>query len=174
MIEFKHYMKSALINSGTPSFREYTASIDKKRLIKFLDGSITELIPEDFGDLLAIETGYFSDLPNVERIEMSDNIKNLYNITFTNLYNIKEVIFSANIEYLSVSCFGLDDTSIQFNNDIVLDFSKAKKVPIYDHGSADGFMENPQVVTIKVPSSLYNDWISSDDYTGIKGKIVAV
>ena len=170
MIEFKHYMKSALVNSGTPSFREYTASIDKKRFIQFVEGSITELIPEDFGNLIGIENRCFSNLPNVERIEMSDTIRNIYNNSFQNLCNLKEVIFSANINLID-DCFKLD-SDLQFKNNIVLDFSRAKQIPSY--GSESTFLENSKVVTIKVPSSLYNDWKSSSYYSGVASKIVAV
>lgn len=144
----------------------------EERFIKYLNGTLEELLPEDFGDVTEIPDSthivVFSDSTEISRIEFPDTLEIISSNCFRDS-TITEVIFSANIKKIGYNSFSSAATNAVF------DFSKAKQIPTLspDDGLYGTFGDN-STITIKVPSNLYDDWINKNGWNSMSDRIVAV
>ena len=168
MIQFKHYsMSSDTIGTGDVVFKRYAAT--KSRFAQFVEGTLTELLPEDFGNITTIGENATYGRPLVY-VKMPDTITTVKSYNFSNEKTLKEIIFSANITTIEQYVCPL------VAQDCIIDFSRAKSVPTINLGSNSSntsFISN-NIASIKVPSSLYNTWKNANIWKDLASKIVAV
>ena len=169
MIQFKHYsMSSDTIGTGDVVFKRYAAT--KSRFAQYVEGTLTELFPEDFGNITTLFSYTIID-DALKRIEFPDTLETIesYNLSGNSL---KEIIFSKNI---SLIYGGVCPTVAP---GCILDFSKAQKVPTAktetSEGSSAEFFESSNITSIKVPQKLYNTWKSANVWEKFASKIIAV
>lgn len=114
---------------------------------------------------------------------MSDEITKISWDAICYIPNIKEIVFSSNLTELSIWTLNNDEIFVipTYNNNIILDFSKAKQIPqiVEDNegiGTGEDFkyLQSEKIICIKVPALLYEDWIMSPYWIDAKDKIVAV
>lgn len=168
MIQFKHYsMSSDIIGTGDVVFKRYAAT--KSRFAQYVEGTLTELLPEDFGNITTVRdyTAYGCPLVSVE---MPDTVTTVEQFNFC-CTTIKKVIFSANISSINqFVCNGVSDGCIA-------DFSKAKSVPtikLLSGMSNTSFYNGDKKCVINVPSALYETWINTTTWKDLASNIVAV
>lgn len=170
MIQFKHYsMSSDTIGTGDVVFKRYAAT--KSRFAQFVEGTLTELLPEDFGNITTIGENATCGRPLVY-VKMPDTITTVKSYNFENFNPsvLKEIIFSANITTIGQYVCNL------VAQDCIIDFSRAKSVPTIDLGgnSSNNSFDSNNIASIKVPSSLYNTWKNANIWKDLASKIVAV
>lgn len=170
MIHFKHYsMSSDTIGTGDVVFKRYAAT--KSRFVQFVEGTLTELLPEDFGNITVIgETATYTK-PLVY-IEMPDTITTVKRNNFGSyaMETLKKIIFSANISTIE------QNICVYVAQGCIIDFSKAKSVPtiVTESNSSNTSFTSNNIASIKVPSSLYNTWKNANVWKDLASKIVAV
>lgn len=187
MIEFKHYYKSEeMIGTGAYAFRRISAEslaqdeIDS-RFIQYVNGTLEEILPEDFGDITETPEYLFGPTMVEDnaieckpfKITLPDTVTVIGNNSFKH-YDIKEIVFPANIK--TIGDYTMD---LCYKNGIA-DFSKAKSIPtiIAVKNAEDVYsyyaFSTDSLSTIKVPRSLYSQWITKDGWSDLSSKIVAV
>lgn len=136
-----------------------------KRFIQFIEGELTHILPEDFGDVTeASDILYFHD--NVTKIELPDSIISIKGMSLGG--DGLEIIFGANIQ-------NIDETVGILTENSIIDFSKAKQIPtIIDSNSEGNSQPFGAALEIRVPSNLYSEWIKAARWSDISSKIVAV
>lgn len=189
MIGFKHYYNSNELSSGSGgcSFRRFSSQpLDAEpevdtRFKQYVEGTLTELLPEDFGDITEIPEHMvynttFDDIVDditynilLNKIELPDSVTTLrrYCLSYT---TVKEIIISSNISTI-------DDYAITHTApDGIIDFTKAKSIPTRVIGTDNTYSSlfNSSIVEIKVPTSLYSAWIARTDWSDLASKIVAI
>lgn len=191
-MNYKQYHKSDLF--VTPAGKTYKhrryIEDNRNRLIQFIEGNLTEILPQDFDTLtyLPDSTLYYDPLilalsslsgsgnemepfDNIKLIEISDKITQIGNSRDThtlmpsiqNVTNL-EIIFPKNLSTI----YGV----IPIGEKIILNFSKATKVPTWYY--TEGSSPSSEQGTIKVPSSLYNTWINATTWSSVANIITAV
>ena len=186
MIGFKHYYKSEeMIGTGDYAFRRISSQAPEaetdERFIAYVNGTLEELLPEDFGNITetpeylfpreTLRPSEFEVKPF--KITLPDTITTIGNESFM-CNNIKEIVFPSNIKTI-----GNYVMSICYENSIA-DFSKAKSIPTIvkvQHSENDFSYQafnDDNLVTIKVPNSLYSQWITADGWSDLSSKIVSV
>lgn len=178
MIQFKHLSKGDLVGDGNLKFRRY--GVVDERFLAWCRGEITELLPEDFGDVTELPdytlwstfvTSYGPDrLPtsNLKRVILPDNVSKIGKNSFLLPGDGVEVIFPAAIQTIGQQSF----TGIYtiYNVHLIADFSKAKRVPALsiddtNTGASYSFSSDANTVkTIKVPATLWDEWIAADGW----------
>ena len=170
MIQFKHYsMSSDTIGTGDVVFKRYAAT--KSRFAQYVEGTLTELLPEDFGNITVIgETATYTK-PLVY-VEMPDTITTVKRSNFgsPSVETLKKIIFSANISTIE------QNVCVYVAQGCIIDFSKAKSVPTINVESSgdNSSFKSDNIASIKVPSSLYNTWKNANIWKDLASKIVAV
>lgn len=132
MIDFKHYTNISPNETNGYSFKHYIDCPQTDfRFTQFIEGTITELIPDDFRNVTELSDYCIYRLNNLERIEMSDEITKISWDAICYIPNIKEIVFSSNLTELSIWTLNNDEIFVIpiYNNNIILDFSKAKQIP---------------------------------------------
>lgn len=171
MIYFKKYCKSTITDSGDLIFRRYLDG----RFIDYIEGKITHLFAEDFGDMTEMQDNVVAHLDNLEYIELSDSITHLGDTSIYDVPNLRLIIFPSNLQTLGYNLFIAEDETCSF----IADFSKAKQVPVpsgnngFELTYLSGFN---YASTIKVPAALYEEWVSSSfwNHENLTPKFVAV
>lgn len=183
MIQFKHFSKSSTVGSGSIVFRQYTTAEAKSRFVQFIEGTIKELLPEDFEGVTTLGQYALSDFINLERIDMGDSVTTISSLGLSVLNpNLKEIVFSANLT--SIAATVLTDlvydraaADNKYPPALVLNFSRAKQVPsvpVTSAGADDPFT-HACITEVRVPQNLYSSWINSSwQYSKCYSKIVAV
>lgn len=180
-MDFAHYYRTEeKVGTGDFVFRRYSSKPleDNSRFIKYVEGTLEELTPEDFGNITSIPSytaSYnivsvsYDPVDKLTRIELPDIVTSIGESCF-NYANLTEIIFSASISSIAKNVCNSIDANC------VLDFSKAKKVPtvsLADDGDID-CLGSDGIVTIKVPSSLASAWKSASGWSSLASKIVSV
>lgn len=170
----RFYKTDELITKGNVAFRRYSSTplVDNSRLIQFVEGTLEELTPEDFGGVSVLPDNtlfcnFIAD--KLRKIELPDTVTSLGENALSNV-NISEVIFGANTASIAENvCFYCDDDA-----NPVADFSKAKSIPsrVKVENAANNSFSS--YATIKVPSNLYNTWKNKSDWSDLSDKIVSV
>lgn len=181
-MDYKHYYKTDnMIGIGNVVFRHYSATPPetggKSRLVQYLEGTLTELVPEDFGDITVVPDYFlyyllYGDVC-LEKITFPDSVTTFGTngnamATFV-LSKDLTIIFPKNVTtFNSEFCASL---SIKNDASIIYDFSKATQVPSFASGVTTSFGAAKE---IRVPQQLYSSWITA--WSGIVStdKIVAV
>lgn len=185
MINFKHYYKSdEMVGTGDYVFRRISSESlaqeeDYTRAHQYIEGTLEEILPEDFGNiteiipnvLYSIIAPVYLPLVNM-KIELPDTVTNIGANSFNNIY-VQEIIMPKNIAYIE------DNVLLNQASDCVVDFSKAKSIPtlvgtLQEEGSTTNNTFNDSDITIKVPQNLYSAWINSTLWKDLKASIVAV
>lgn len=175
MIGYAHYYKSAdLIGDGSCVFRRLSKKPleDNSRFLQYVNGTLEELTPEDFGYVneLPPYTGYIlTNDDSLARVEIPDTVEKIGQYSFYN-QSLTEIIFPANITTIGKAvCYVVGENC-------VVDFSKAKKVPTLEtteDGTYNPF-NSGNITAIKVPSALYNTWANDANWSYLASKIVSV
>lgn len=130
----------------------------------------------------------FASCTTVKRIFIPSSITRFVSGAFSGALNLEEIHIPESVTYIGEYCFNRCDclTELQFpsgitrlyNNTVyncaairTIDFSKHKQVPI---GSTFPFQSNPNLTEIRVPSALYDEWISATNWVRYVDLIVPV
>jgi hypothetical protein len=171
MIKFKHYANFKTEQKNNCSISQYIPVDDL--FAKLVSGKLTELKPEDFGDItslpeMCLNGGTLGAEHTIKRVEFPDTITRIPNY-FMQWYNCDEVVFPPYLEFIGHDVFFLLG---------VADFSKVKSIPLIDtnNTSLKSFSKSPMV--IKVPAALYDTWLVADDWLNavndLSNKLVSV
>lgn len=163
------------------------ASGGNERIVKFIEGSLTELIPEDFDKATTLPSyslyypALYTPLCNIIKVTLPDTLKiiNANTLSFgcIDIYSGKtiHIVFpeglttiNGNIGYLSSS-----------GNKHIYDFSKSKSIPSLNTVTIDGAEHSGKLwypSEIRVPASLYSSWKTMSGWKDMEGidKLVAV
>lgn len=102
---------------------------------------------------------------NLKKIYML-GVESLYSITMCDMPALEYVLFGKHINYLGGSAFSGSGTGAFF------DFSACRMVPqLNSYGAGAEFGTNP---VIGVPADLYDEWISSTNWSLYESNIVAI
>ena len=162
MIRFKHYASFKTDVADTHKVRQYIPVDDLFR--KYVTGTLTELRPEDFGNVTefpidCLKGGNLLETSgSIKLVEFPDNVKNIPD-GFMQFYLWERIIFPPFLETIGKGCFSTSAGSTG-----IADFSKATKVPSVDYTSYYTLSSFAQVATVMVPDALYDDWIASSDW----------
>lgn len=172
MIQYRHLSNAGTIGSGSYAFRHYAASVGKSRLVQYIEGSLEEMLPEDFGGITTLPIYILNRMPGLKRVEMADTIQVIDASAISECPNIEEIVFPANIKSINY-VFSL--TCGIAANFTICDFSKAKQVPQFtDYGTNTNTTPFSYAKIIKVPSSLYSQWITQPLWNNHTDIITAV
>ena len=172
MIKFNQYSKSSTIGSENLSFRKYMSE-ENTKFAKYVNGTLTRIEPEDFGDMTTLSDYCITGSKSLERIEMSDNIVSASLLSISLLPNLKEIVFSANFSSFEDG-FLSTIPLLNLSSDVTLDFSKAKQVPTSSGEAYSSSYFHAKITTIKVPVDLYDQWIKAYPFKIHVSIIVAV
>lgn len=172
MIFRRYHQSDIFIESETENvkFKRYIEN-ENKRFLQYVEGTITELLPKDFEVGITTLPSYaIYGINGLLRVELPDRITTFQIDSINSLDNVQEIIFPQNVTTINPILNNGDNTNI------IADFSKARKVPTLIITDASGTKFNcfAKAKTIKVPSALYNSWITANNWTTVKDKIVAV
>lgn len=191
-MNYKQYHKSDLFVTPTGKTYKHRRYIEdnRNRLIQFIEGNLSEILPQDFDTLtyLPDSTLYYdalvlvlSSLSNsgnemepfdsIRLIEISDKItqigvsRDAYTLmpSTQNVTDL-EIIFPKNLSTI----YG----HIPMGEKIILNFSKATKVPTWYY--VEGSSPSSEQGIIKVPSSLYDTWVNATTWSSVANIITAV
>lgn len=187
-MNYKHYYKTdKTIGTGDIVFRHFTATPPviggKSRFVQFLEGTLTELIPEDFGDITVIPDYFLlTGLDNItplEKITFPDSVTTFGTSADVNMCNMQiakdlTIVFPKNVTKFNNTFANLISHNSSLDVGVIYDFSKATKVPDITGVQSTSFSSAKE---IRVPSGLHSAWISN--WSGVldndkKEKIVAV
>lgn len=188
-MDYKHYYKTDnMIGIGNVVFRHYSATPPetegKNRFVQFVENTLTELTPEDFGDITVVPDYcllYGLDhKTSLEKITFPDSVTT-FGTSDVNMCNVQiekdlTFVFPKNVSKFNNSFGNLITAGSEGVATVVYDFSKATKVPDIAGISSGSFAKAKE---IRVPISLYDAWISGwsewiDGNEEKAGKITAV
>ena len=176
MIQFKHYSRMPQIGSGNCRFRRYSQAVQTDmdlRFAQFIDGSLEEIGPEDFGSMTSVPDYAFAGLV-LERLELPDAITTVPATAFSAAaYTPRETIFP--VTFLSVPQALFVAMAGNRAGECTLDFTKVKQVVTMTDVNLS-FSDAATFPTVKVPAGLYDAWIKTDGWSdaGVVPHIVAV
>lgn len=176
------------------------AFADNERFIAYVEDTLTEILPEDFGDITVVPSNYVLWFPyllnvytSIEYVEYPDSVVQIGSYSNRNngiacpLFKNSDTEKTIHIVYpANLEVFYEAPANIMV---AVFDFSKAKKVPrycVYDEDGNYDYNGFYNAKEIRVPSALYDEWKNTvgwktlgimndgDTYGSTVEKIVAV
>lgn len=178
MIKSKRFYKTDELKVvGNVAFRRYSSTplADNSRLIQFVEGTLEELTPEDFGGATEIPAYAFYSIASsgydaLRKIELPDSVTTIGEHAFTN-NDLTEIIFGKRISKIG-------ENSCAYSNEnetnSIADFSKVSSIPTRAYDSASATNPFNKCTVIRVPKSLYSTWKSKSDWTDLADKLVSV
>lgn len=185
-MNYKQYHKSNLFVNPSDKVVKYRRYIEdnRNRLIQFIEGELTEILPQDFDNIsqLPDKSLYYSPLSvallfsdediidKVTKIELANSITRIgtdeNSCTLmtggATIDKTLEIIFPKNLSII----YGI----LPEGEGVVYNFSKATRIPTW-YQTNETLAEGTQV---KVPKSLYNNWINTSPWSSIANSIVSV
>lgn len=184
---YKHYNKSELFvepSNKNCKFRRYLTD-NNQRLIQYIEGTLTEIKPEDFdnetdiwsGALMGntIYAGSNDSTNNIIKIEFSNSITTIGNWSNTQILNINlpgeeklHVIFPQNLKTIKGLVGQLTSN--------IWDFSKLTTIPTwsYTNPADTDVRSNCFSGEIRIPTALYNSWTTATNWSEVASKMIAV
>lgn len=176
---FAHYYKTNdLIGEGSVVFRRYSQNPieEKTRFGRFVEGTLGELLPEDFEGITVLPAQTLNDniledntvVDELSSVKMADTITTIGNESFSNK-SLNYILFSSNIANIGYS------VGNRMASGSILDFSNAKRIPTLEvdqNGNYTTFAGD-NIVSIKVPAALYLSWKAATGWSVVADKIVS-
>ena len=122
--------------------------------VEFEDGSLIQ----EFGEYV------FSDCANLNSITIPNDIA-ISSYLFFNSSSLKNATFLGNVSSIGYMAFS-NCSMLEF-----IDFTSCSSVPTIQFNSFSNF---PSTCQIRVPASLYDEWIAATNWSNIASQIVAV
>lgn len=177
------------------AFRQFKG-VESTRMFDIIEGKVTELLPEDFGDVTILEDKVLCNISpnialavailpketvntNLEKITLGTSISQIGKDTssenlsfFPGLKHWVRIVFPKSLTKICGAIGRISIASSDGAAGIVYDFTNLEAVPTWQAGSADNAKESFQMGNIVVPNRLLDSWKAASYWSNVADHIV--
>lgn len=185
-MKYSHYVPSDITIKSEDKPIRFNRYIEheNKRFLQLIEGTLEEILPEDFGDITYIDrwTLDFGQSSHIKRITLPDSVigigdsdtSSTYNNVFPNYCAAGSItiVFPPNLEYISEYIFAEYGDGCEK----ICDFSKATKIPTVFEGLINSTYDDATIcfqyaTKIMVPASLLSSWKVSSEWSSLPSSV---
>ena len=192
--------RQAILDSGgeispTAGLKDFAKAInamptgDSSKLLKLIDRSITELTEDDLKGLTYIASHAFYGCLALESVVIPDSVTAIGDSAFSYCLSLVSIEIPDSVTLLDRAafmdctklrsakmgagiCYITGDAFVNCTSCLLYDFSAAKAVPtLYNIYAFSGMND---ACKIKVPSVLYDEWVTATNWASYADHIIAV
>lgn len=146
------------------------------RVKKYIEGTITDIIPEDFGSLTILPNSNLYRTLNITSVEYAEGVTDVGSQALWYNYALSYVIFPSTLNNIGMSFAG--EAQGNSSNRITLDFTKYpadKELPTKDGSTSDSApFTSTFIKEIRVPADQLDRWKAWMVFDKLKEKVVGV
>lgn len=148
-------VQSVVLNNGVTTIKDYAFRNCKSLKSIVIPNTVSSLGQYTFAACTALES-----------VTLSESVETLSNSVFSGCAALKSIKIPSSVQRIYSSAFE-NCTSMEY-----YDFTEHTSVPTL--GSTSAFTSIPTTCEIRVPTALYNEWISASNWSTYASNIVAV
>lgn len=177
-MKYSHYVPSDITIKSEDKPIRFNRYIEheNKRFLQFIEGTLEEILPEDFGDITNIESYWlrFGETSHIKRIILPDTITTIGNSNMHYAFPVHcvsgriEIVFPESLQSIDTYIFEENgDGCIK-----ICDFSKATSIPAlnsnFDGSDRICFQYANEIY---IPEILYDEWITSSGWNVLNSSV---